>query len=227
MAKSFSKCCQRGARSISHPALTLVVSCTNLTSSGKPAAIETGALVRKVRLTAAVTLTSRHWPSEGSRHDAALAFSGMACKAGYTKEEVVKAMTTVADIAGDNEIPDRISAAKDTCKNWDNGSPIAGYSKYVEVMGADVAKKLGSWLSQCVDDELDQKVEELNEKHAVVMTGGTCRIMNIEQDLDSLQKVISFSSEKDFKLFYANEDVCVGVVEEWLAIVQEARAGLD
>jgi hypothetical protein len=53
-------------------------------------------------------------------------------------------------------------------------------------------------------------VQELNQKHAVVMLGGKCVILNEGRDPIHNWKTISFSSRDDLKLRYENETVLLG-----------------
>jgi len=69
-----------------------------------------------------------------------------------------------------------------------------------------------------------QMLNGLNQKHAVVMVGGKCLIMNLETG-PSNQSSISFSSEQDFRLRYAHRMILImdngkpkmePIVQHWL-----------
>ena len=60
------------------------------------------------------------------------------------------------------------------------------------------------------EGEMAKKIARLNEHHAVVMQGGSCRVMNLGTDPQTGHPSISFSTESDFRLRYKNETVCVG-----------------
>ena len=51
---------------------------------------------------------------------------------------------------------------------------------------------------------------ELNRKHAVVMVGGKCVILNEEHDPTFGHKGITLSSPSDFKLRYVNQSIIIG-----------------
>ena len=53
--------------------------------SGEPAKIENAELLAGVSMLASVCLLARHWPGEGSRHDAALTLGGFLSRAGNNR----------------------------------------------------------------------------------------------------------------------------------------------
>ena len=65
--------------------------------------------------------------------------------------------------------------------------------------------QLGNQNALSADDRklITNPVEELNQTHAIIMSGGKCRILNEEQDLHTGYKIITFSTKRDFELRYA------------------------
>jgi len=66
-------------------------------------------------------------------------------------------------------------------------------------------------------------INELNEKHAVVMLGGKCTILNETWDPALQRRTVTFSTVSDFKAFYLNRKIDndgqpsrVSIAEEWL-----------
>lgn len=180
---------------------------------GEPGTVSAANLSSAVRLVATACLCERHWPDKGARHEAALAVSGVLARAGYEKAEVVNAVGLIAKFAGDEEIEDRKTTASDTCENFAKGVTVSGVMKLHEVFGDKVAGKLEKWLNQSQQDELAEKIAGYNEKHAVTMSGGKCRIMNMETDPDTGWPTINFSTKHDFLLRHAPEKVSVGYTQ--------------
>src|ERR671920_2058732 len=82
--------------------------------SGEPREIEGADLKRAVSVLAALSLLVRHWPGEGSRHEAALALGGFFARLGGDfASEGADLVAHVAGNAGDNECRDRRRAAAD------------------------------------------------------------------------------------------------------------------
>lgn len=64
-------------------------------------------------------------------------------------------------------------------------------------------------LPQSDEDENRKYVEELNRKHAVLMIGGKCVVINETMDYTFKRPDITFSNPTDFKNFYTNRFVMV------------------
>ena len=75
-----------------------------------------------------------YW-KQSVRHDLALAISGLLLKGGWARNDVMDLVVTIAKAAGDSEIDDRKMAVKTTADNLYTGSPVAGYSKLVDILG--------------------------------------------------------------------------------------------
>lgn len=93
---------------------------------------------------AATLLT--YW-QEGVRHSLALGISGLLLKAGWTPDEVMDLVVTVAKATGDNNIFDRQTAVSTTASLLKSGESVAGYSNLVDILGkqdADAINKLAN-----------------------------------------------------------------------------------
>jgi Bifunctional DNA primase/polymerase, N-terminal len=117
-------------------------------SCGKPASIAGPELVEKVTFIAAAALVAAHWPSTGSRNDAALALSGALLRAGMdvTATEEFMALVTVA--ADDEEGASRVSTVGDTAGKIEAGQPTTGATRFDEVVadGAKILSTVSGWL---------------------------------------------------------------------------------
>jgi alkylhydroperoxidase family enzyme len=67
--------------------------------TGGPAEIDGKELRERVTLLAAAALLARHWPSKGSRHDAALALGRILSRAGYDEADIGDFVEVVARTA--------------------------------------------------------------------------------------------------------------------------------
>lgn len=114
--------------------------------SGDPAKIGFDDLLQSVKVVAAATLLLRSW-SNGSRHDFALligAFLGHC--GGWTEEKVETFIEAIARAAGDDELEDRLKAARDGFSAASNGEVARGLPALIEAIGEKRAKKVAVWL---------------------------------------------------------------------------------
>lgn len=80
---------------------------------GVPTAVEGAELRHKVAALAAYSMIARHWPGEGSRHEAALALGGFLSRAGLSPIECRTVAEAIAKAARDPQWRDRCTAAED------------------------------------------------------------------------------------------------------------------
>jgi hypothetical protein len=113
-----------------------------------PAEVKLDDLRRSVCETAAATLLARHWPSEGSRHDAALALAGGLLRAGWDQERVELFVRATATAAGDPEVEDRVRAVGSTVERIADGGKATGWPSLVKAMrdGKTIVDVLHDWL---------------------------------------------------------------------------------
>src|SRR5580700_4233157 len=83
---------------------------------GQPRKMKTEKLQHAVAQVAAAALLVRHWPDEGSRHDASLALSGMLLRAGWSLEQTTKFVRTTVRAARDEEWKQRVADVKSTAE---------------------------------------------------------------------------------------------------------------
>ncbi|MDZ4821585.1 MAG: bifunctional DNA primase/polymerase [Planctomycetota bacterium] len=103
-----------------------------------------------VKIAVAATLLPVWQPS--ARHNLALAIAGILGKRGWPAIDVLDLVTKVAKVAGDAEISDRQAAVKTTFENIEKGSPVAGYTKLVDLIGKQDADAIVQWIGPMPPD---------------------------------------------------------------------------
>jgi putative DNA primase/helicase len=116
---------------------------------GEAASIEGPALRGAVVRLAIAALLARHWPSEGTRHQAALAAAGVLLRAGVDEAAAVTIVVSAPRPAGDPEWRDRKRAALDTAAALATGEPVTAGPTLAELLrgeGEKVVARLRKWL---------------------------------------------------------------------------------
>src|SRR5262249_11308140 len=83
-------------------------------------------LLQQVRRLAVAVMLARHWPADGSRHDAALTVGGFLARAGLDGNEVAMMLGAIATAAEDEQWEDRVRAGRDAVKQYSDGSETRG-----------------------------------------------------------------------------------------------------
>lgn len=115
-------------------------------SQGTPPTVDGRILEHGVYRLAACALLARSWPSEGSRHDAALAAAGVLLRHGWTTDEAVEFLGAAWRVAGDEEFDDRITAIHDTADSISLGQPTTGIPTLKAHLGEAVVSRICQWL---------------------------------------------------------------------------------
>ena len=110
-----------------------------------PLEIDGPQLTKMVSRLAAATLIARHW-QKGSRHDAALALSGLLLKAGWDSADASTFMGAVVHAAKDEESAERLATVQSTEDRIADGKPVVGAGELAELMGDKVVEKVSGWL---------------------------------------------------------------------------------
>jgi hypothetical protein len=112
-----------------------------------PAPVVATELTACVAQLAAASLLAETWPRQtGSRHEFALASSGLLARGGALESLAVKMITAAARYAGDDEVDDREQTVHDTYLKLAQGEAVTGRAKAVEQLGEEVVKRLNEWL---------------------------------------------------------------------------------
>ena len=117
-------------------------------SRGEPAKIEeVEILVKAVKLVASAALLARHWPAEGSRHDASLSLCGLLLRdRGWTDDTTQKFQQAVLEAARDEERRTRRSDVRTTAQKLQSGQPVTGGPELAKLVGEDVVERVREWL---------------------------------------------------------------------------------
>lgn len=118
-------------------------------SDGDPVHIDGPTLRAAVARFAVCVLLGRHWPEAGSRHDCALALAGFLLRLGLSEGDVTSTVGTIARVAGDDEVQDRVTSAAGTALAQDVGNATTGgptLAKLLRGNGPEVVKRATQWL---------------------------------------------------------------------------------
>jgi hypothetical protein len=131
--------------------------------NGKLEKVEGVELRRRVALLAACCLLTRYWPKEkGDRHGTALVVGGFMARAGLSGVGASKCVEAIARTAGDPEVSDRRSAARDAAKAYVADKHTYGLTQLRVTFGDEIANCVAEWLGyrEAADNaEADQYVK--------------------------------------------------------------------
>ncbi len=116
---------------------------------GEPALVDAPMLRRILGRVAAAALLARYWPGKGSRHDAALALSGMLLRGAMDESEVRPFVAAIARAAGDEEWAQREKNVASTARRLTNDGKATGAPRLAELLDGDGAKivaRVREWL---------------------------------------------------------------------------------
>jgi hypothetical protein len=170
-------------------------------------------LLQSVKHVAVATLLARHWPGKGGRHDAAMTVGGFLARAGLDEDEVVEMMEAIAAAAGDEEVADRVQAARDAVKQHADGGECRGLPAMIEEFGEQVVQKAAQWLGYRSSETKSSKprhdvVEDLNSRYCVVLEGGKVRVLTFSQQHG--REMVNYLTFTDFRNLFMNKYVMVG-----------------
>ncbi len=114
---------------------------------GEPARVDAELLKRSVTKLAVACLLKQHYPAQGSRHEGALVIGGVLARAGWRPDDIGHVVEVVARGVGDDEWPDRVTAATSAVNVKANGHEVAGLDRMRALWGPDATKTLAGWLS--------------------------------------------------------------------------------
>ena len=129
-------------------------------ADGDPGISDDGSLYERVRITATASLFARHWP-KGSRHHCAAHVAGFLAARDMREDDILEIVKAAATQAGDEEVEDRVRAARDTVATFKSGGKTTGGPGISEVMGKEVLEVLTDWYGGN-ESKFDQLIEEMN-----------------------------------------------------------------
>lgn len=161
-----------------------------------PLVVEGKLLRDSVVWVATAAILARHWPSSGSRHDAAGQATGFLLSLKIPPPVVVPIIEAAAISANDPEVKDRVAFAQSTVAAFLANQAVTGGPKLAELLGADVIKRIKIWYGTSIS-----QIQELNEKHALVFgqNGGLVVLTETEEDG---QFQLRFSTPSTMPLLY-------------------------
>lgn len=136
-------------------------------------------LRRAVAELAAACLLARHWPSEGRRHQAALAAAGLLAR-GVTEDRAVLIVQSAADAAGDEEARARRRDVVSTVARIAAGEPVTGGPTLAELLRGDgtrVVATLRHWLGLQGPPTVEPLTDVANAGRFVAQHGATFRFI--------------------------------------------------
>jgi DNA polymerase I-like protein with 3'-5' exonuclease and polymerase domains len=102
-----------------------------------PADVTLAELQKVVGEVAAAALLARHWPSKGTRQDAALALAGALLRAGWEQARAERFVEAIALGTHDDEVRKRVEAVKATAAKVGENGKLTGWPKLAALLGQD------------------------------------------------------------------------------------------
>ena len=112
----------------------------------EPPRVNASELEKVVQRVAAASLLAKSWPSEGSRHDAALALAGVLILAGWSEDDATLFVRAVVEAAHDDELGDRLQAVQTTHARRARGEAVTARAKLAEMLGEEPTDLALRWL---------------------------------------------------------------------------------
>jgi putative DNA primase/helicase len=118
--------------------------------NGAPGRVNFDGLRQVVALVATAALLAKHWPS-GSRHIVARDAAGFLASREIDPRLIEEVIRVSAEMAGDNEVSDRVRVARDSADQFKAGGKTTGLPSLEATLGADVAERLRKWFGGRAD----------------------------------------------------------------------------
>lgn len=106
----------------------------------------TATLTQAVARVAAAALLARHWPTVGTRHDAALALTGILLRSGWSQENTTDFVVAIARAGGDEEARLRVRDVVSTAARLSSGGEVTGGKTLARIVGDDAVNRVRGWL---------------------------------------------------------------------------------
>jgi putative DNA primase/helicase len=143
---------------------------------GNPATVDGADLLRAVARVAAASLLARHWPSRGSRHEAALALHGLLLRAGWAEQEAERFVGAVALAACDEEWASRATDARTTARRIAEKGTATGRPRLAEMIGNEVVNLASAWLGlgrrEAPDEDQELNLTDLGNAKRFALAHG-------------------------------------------------------
>jgi hypothetical protein len=158
-----------------------------------PAAVSAAELRASVRKLATASLLVRHYPPQGSRHEAMNALIGGLLRAGWTAADVETFVLAVGRVASDEEAITRPDGIGTTIRRLAAGQTATGWRRLAELIGDDIVGLARTWLG--VPEERprtadDSRQHEPTTEHALTDIGNAERLVSVHgQDIRYCRKL--------------------------------------
>jgi hypothetical protein len=177
-------------------------------NEGDPRSVSGIDLKKATTELAVATTLVRHYPPEGSRHDAALVLGGVLARLqGITADGIKKFVAVVARVAGDEEADERGNSAAGAVDLLNRGEPTPGLPRMREVWGVDVADTVAKWLGLVAETGDENEIERLarldllsyeRERKEVAQRLGIDRTTTLDKLVDAKRRELQKNTDGDF-----------------------------
>jgi hypothetical protein len=167
-------------------------------SFGPPGPASSVQLLEVASKIAAAAVISRYW-NKGARHKLALALSGALLRHGWSVENAIDFIRTIAMAAGDTDVDDRIKCVTTTAEQLAIGNKVTGIPTLAAHLGKDASTLVTAWLKlhgTASEGAHETLVGFLNQTYAVVLFGGQTYV---------LREFIDYRERHDIELFKPGE----------------------
>lgn len=117
---------------------------------GPPSQVEQVVLLRSGTFLATSALMARHWPSAGSRHQAALALAGFLLQVGVEEDDARRCLQGVALMTQDTEAVDRVKTVATTAARIRASKPVVGETRLGELLPPEAVAVARTWLDRAL-----------------------------------------------------------------------------
>jgi hypothetical protein len=165
-----------------------------------PARLEGNELLKSVSRLAAAAIIARHYPSQGSRQDAALALAGGLLRAGWANDAVEHFIKAICDEAQDEETSKRVQTVCATARSLAAGEYATGWPTLSKLIGNAVTKRVREWLgiksTEKSESNLTQEqIHKDDPSYPYITTGEGLARYKQTKDGDVLVKLCNFQAE--------------------------------
>jgi hypothetical protein len=135
-----------GSHSMSPPSVHPSGEQVRWEKEGSPARVPVLLLSTVVAKIATGVLLARHWPEQGSRHEASMALAGGLLGSGWSEDDTRAFIAACALSAGDEESRERAKDVATTARRQAGEGKATGWTRLGEIVGKDVVDKARDWL---------------------------------------------------------------------------------
>lgn len=132
-------------------------------SDGEPTYVDFATLKQAVAKLASCVLLAQHYPAKGTRQFASMALAGWLLRNGWSREETADFLQALCELAGDEEIRQRVAQIRNTAQKVEHDLPATGFPRLCEYYPEDVLHKVAEWLELRTERETPPKILVLDK----------------------------------------------------------------